>query len=181
MKADTQETVGAFAERHGITMTAKLLGIGPDYAGDSSMDDPRATHWLVTLTYAGRKLSTPYHMGSAFWRWKRSGKWGEAGERVNEYAPVLRAGRGLSLWGEEVIRDRSEPIPPELADVLNSLRLDAEGIENARNFEEWAGEYGYDTDSRKAEETYRDCQKMAGKLARFLGVAYRELFTTEPL
>src|SRR4051812_7060666 len=44
---------------------------------------------------------------------------------------------------------------PEVQDVLDCLASDAAGYEGARSFEEWCGDYGYDTDSRKAEQTYK--------------------------
>lgn len=73
--------------------------------------------------------------------------------------------------------------PPTLAEVLDCLASDASGIENARSFEEWASEYGYDTDSRKAERTYKICEKQARDLERFLGQdAYQQLlWNTERL
>jgi len=58
---------------------------------------------------------------------------------------------------------------PELYDVLDCLASDAAGYENARSFEEWCGEYGYDTDSRKAERTYKTIGKQAEALKRVLG------------
>lgn len=58
---------------------------------------------------------------------------------------------------------------PEAADVLNCLADDSAGVSNARSFEEWADEYGYDTDSRKAEKTYNVCVKQAARLLSFLG------------
>ena len=58
---------------------------------------------------------------------------------------------------------------PEAADVLNCLADDSAGVSNARSFEEWAEEYGYDTDSRKAEKTYKVCVKQAARLLSFLG------------
>lgn len=58
---------------------------------------------------------------------------------------------------------------PELYEVLDCLAADAAGYENARSFEEWCGEYGYDTDSRKAERTYRTIEKQADSLKRLLG------------
>lgn len=58
---------------------------------------------------------------------------------------------------------------PTADSVLEALASDSSGIENARSFEEWAGEYGYDTDSRKAETIYKVCEKQAEKLQRFLG------------
>ena len=58
---------------------------------------------------------------------------------------------------------------PEAADVLNCLADESAGVSNARSFEEWAEEYGYDTDSRKAEKTYKVCVKQAARLLSFLG------------
>ena len=47
------------------------------------------------------------------------------------------------------------PIKPGLCDVLASLALDASAIDYAR-FEDWAGDYGFDPDSRKGEAAYRE-------------------------
>lgn len=66
---------------------------------------------------------------------------------------------------------------PELADVLDCLASDAAGYENSgASFEEWAGEYGYDTDSRRAEATFRAIAGQSEQLAAFLGQdAYKAL------
>lgn len=65
---------------------------------------------------------------------------------------------------------------PTAEDVLDCLALDAAGIENARNFEDWCNEYGYDTDSRKAEKIFKVCTKQALQLQCFLGDGlYKEL------
>lgn len=58
---------------------------------------------------------------------------------------------------------------PTAADVLDCLASDASGIENARSFEDWCGEYGCDVDSRTAEKTFKVCQRQANQLKRFLG------------
>lgn len=71
---------------------------------------------------------------------------------------------------------------PILAEVLDSLASDAAGVENARDFADWCGEYGYDTDSRKAERTYRACARIAKRLQRLCGSdgAYQALlFNTD--
>lgn len=66
--------------------------------------------------------------------------------------------------------------PPETEEVLDSLARDSEGIHAARSFEDWASEYGLDTDSRKAERTYRAVQEISEKLRQFLGEGpYQEL------
>lgn len=79
---------------------------------------------------------------------------------------------------------------PTLADVLDCLASDASGYENAivdakqkqswgflrLTFESWASEYGYDTDSRKAEKTFRAIKRQAEQLKRTIDVeAYEEL------
>lgn len=59
--------------------------------------------------------------------------------------------------------------PPTLPDVLDCLASDASGLENANGFEDWASEYGYDIDSRKAERIYHVVERQAEKLNRLLG------------
>ena len=66
--------------------------------------------------------------------------------------------------------------PPTLAEVLDCLASDASGVDNAQSFEAWASEYGYDTDSRKAEKTYNICVQQAQELKILLGQdAYNQL------
>lgn len=44
-----------------------------------------------------------------------------------------------------------------------------DGLDASRQtFESWADEYGYDTDSRKAEEIYRACQKNGDRVRKLL-------------
>src|SRR5690606_22868420 len=65
---------------------------------------------------------------------------------------------------------------PDFADVLYSLVLDASAIDFTC-FEEWASEYGYDPDSRKAEQTWRECLDTALKLRRIVDLdEAREVF-----
>lgn len=64
---------------------------------------------------------------------------------------------------------------PSAADVLDCLASDASGYEQARSFEEWAADYGYDPDSRTAERTYRAIEKQTAALRRLLGSAYDRL------
>lgn len=59
---------------------------------------------------------------------------------------------------------------PKLDDVLYSLLLDSTAIEYS--FDEWCGEFGYDTDSRKAEKLYKECLKVSEKFHKLLGEEY---------
>lgn len=75
---------------------------------------------------------------------------------------------------------RCRPVPaPKLRDVMYSLISDA-SVLDAGGFESWAADFGFDTDSRKAEATYRACLENALKLRAALGdtvlAELRELF-----
>lgn len=59
---------------------------------------------------------------------------------------------------------------PDAATVLESLLMDASGVENAAgDFEQWASEYGFDTDSRKAEAIFRQATEQTEQLRELLG------------
>ena len=53
---------------------------------------------------------------------------------------------------------------PHAADVLHSLCLDIASAEIS--FEDWCADYGYDSDSRKAERIYNACNAEAKKVRR---------------
>ena len=52
---------------------------------------------------------------------------------------------------------KTTPNEPTLLDVLYSLVTDSSGVRHGQSFEEWCGEYGYDTDSRSAEKVFDAC------------------------
>lgn len=54
-------------------------------------------------------------------------------------------------------------------EVIDALISGTWGYENANGFEDWAGEYGMDTDSRKAERVYEAVKKQAGEFLDFIG------------
>ena len=56
------------------------------------------------------------------------------------------------------------PVAPHMAGVLHSLILESSACEES--FNEWCDNYGCDTDSRKALETYLACQANAAKLQK---------------
>ena len=74
------------------------------------------------------------------------------------------AGSGFSVRPIKPAR----PILPDPVDVFGSLLSDASALDHS-TFEDWAGDYGYDVDSRKAEKIYRACLEIALKLRAALG------------
>lgn len=98
----------------------------------------------------------------------------EGSNNRNNYKCVLRMGRRQMTTPFSTGRGWTHE--PDAADVLDCLASDSASIENARSFEEWASEYGYDTDSRKAEKAFKTCEQQAKKLQQFLGDdLYQEL------
>lgn len=62
--------------------------------------------------------------------------------------------------------------PPRTDELLSSLLLNAQTAENARDFENFCSDLGYDTDSRQAEKIYKQCLNIAERLRRLLGDDY---------
>lgn len=94
-------------------------------------------------------------------------------------APETREDRGpmSARFARQVADDRlkrGKPVIPKAASVPHSLVSDADAI--GQSFNDWAGDLGYDTDSRKALETFLACQENGVKLRRILGdlTAFRE-------
>lgn len=68
---------------------------------------------------------------------------------------------------------------PTAADVLHCLVSDTTGVDSARSFEEWAGDFGYDTDSRKAEAVYLKCEEQGVEVHAFLGNLFNDFANAE--
>ena len=66
--------------------------------------------------------------------------------------------------GGGLVEKNGKPKKPSLDDVLYCLVNDALACE--MSFEYWCSELGYETDSRKALQTYLDCQDIGHKLRK---------------
>lgn len=135
-------------------------------------------NWRVTLKTPRGTLTTDYSQGIG-------------------HLPGYNAQAARSIGGDKYIkwcvengkRGHGEPYgvpmggkaiaPPTLTDVVYSVLADSEAIDFG-TFDDWASEFGYDTDSRKAEAIYKACVDTGLKLRRILGddkiAALREMF-----
>lgn len=150
-------TIAQFIEKHGITFTFKEGSIPADRKDDQWLQE--AFHFDCLFRMGDdsprRQLATDFHMG------RGHGK------------PVKRSD-GLVI--------RVIPPKPDAAEVLDSLRSDAQSVDCARDFEDWASDLGYDTDSRNAHAIWLACMELGRKLRFFLGAAaYEELMNCEPM
>lgn len=66
---------------------------------------------------------------------------------------------------------------PTAADVLSCIVSDARAGD--MTFEEFCEEFGYDSDSRKAEKVYAACKAIEPRVRRFLGVDFEEFENAE--
>lgn len=148
-----------FAKLYGVTMTTS--------ARPKLNDSPRSTeryHFTVTLHCDGRAESFDFWHGSAHVEKRVSGKW----QRANIF--------GLRAWTESSIGFCNyRPTLPDLGNVLYCLASDSRASDY-RFFEDWAGDFGYETDSREAEHIYRQCLDQARKLRDLFGATAFEHF-----
>lgn len=84
---------------------------------------------------------------------------------------VRRDGKQISFKFGDSINHTLEGIEPDLYDVLTTIS--AEYDFNNTEFEEFCSEFGYNTDSRKAEKTFKLWKKQNTKL--------HKLFTDEEI
>jgi hypothetical protein len=57
-------------------------------------------------------------------------------------------------------------VTPKLNDVAHSILSDGAAFFDGQRFEDWAADFGYDPDSRKAEAVFKACDDTGRQLAR---------------
>lgn len=149
---EIRENVSALLAKAGVTYSAEFV---PQSKSRNALEKEPSLNWRVTLT-GGRVApwTTDYMQGIG-------------------HVPNYNALKGpkTTLFNDGYLRDgiTRMPLPaPHVADVAHSLVLDSDVISYG-SFEEWAREFGYDEDSRKAERTYQACMAIALKLRQILG------------
>jgi hypothetical protein len=175
MTDEQKQALAATIEGLGLTYSARFV---PQSQSRNKDEKDPCLNWVVTLGRGRQQIETDYMQGiahlpgychssanklieaEAIHRAAETGKWNPKHDKAG-----LRAG---ASWAQMSLE---KPIPvPALDAVLYCLVMDA-NVLNSAGFEDWASEYGYDTDSRSAEATYRGCLEIALKLQAMLGAA----------
>ena len=148
----------------GITMKTEFV---PWSQSRNKKDNPRVSdyslNWKVTILYNDREiLTTDYMAGIGHCKTKLVNK--SMRYCVNDADAIIKeceTGRYYTNlgWIANI---------PTLDDVMYCLVLDA-GVLDYSCFEDWANDYGYDTDSRSAEKVYRECLAIGLKLKNGIG------------
>ncbi|MGC1583312.1 MAG: hypothetical protein WA766_17640 [Candidatus Acidiferrales bacterium] len=137
-------TVSQFVKANQISMTAERTDRNPNMDDSANMD-----HWKVVLTIKALK--------EGFDTWH--GYKGKLGARQYSTRKLT------TYFSQDYGHNGAEP---KVTDVLDCLASDASSIDNARGFEDWCSDFGYDSDSRKAEKTFKACEHGAKRLKTFL-------------
>ena len=127
------------------------IGYNVRYIGECTTDSWKYDKWAVTfIGKGGNKQEFEYRTGIMHRQCvaPRSLGW-------SNYSSVQRL-----RWVEENRR----PVLPFAGAVLYCLLLDMSCANDT--FEEWCSNLGYDTDSRKALQTYLSCQENGTKLRK---------------
>jgi hypothetical protein len=124
-----------------ISVTAKAWGTAQD-----------VDEWRVTLKSRHYTDTFPFYTGMGL----RS--------PIPRLVLAVNPPRKGTLAYEALEREHRKPVKPKIADVLHSLFTDAWAAEY--NFHDWCANYGYDSDSIKALNMYKECLGTAEILKR---------------
>lgn len=168
-----QQTIEQFISEHGLTMTSEPVPENPNMSG--GMPEGAQHYYCVVTAESGEEsLSTYYSVGPGIVERHAVKRLSIADRKFFARAPK-------TIYAQESIAKHRKSYRPDLRDLLDCLASDCCGSDES--FEDWAANYGYDEDSRKAENTYHIIRKQARELRQLLGAeAYEVLiYQTERL
>jgi hypothetical protein len=156
MKHDASELDRAVAEL-GITLCATHIQCVM-HPKTTNQDKWAHDAWEITLSYQGREMTTSYRTGLG-----HRTKYPNVTKHGEVYGGPLGNARGIE---KATAMGYTKPVTPSVGDVVYSLVMDASCSDYT--FNDWCSEFGYDTDSRKALDTYLQCQENSVKVRKLL-------------
>lgn len=162
MPEHTNETRLALLAKNEITIESVFV---PFSQSRNKGNKTKSLNWVVTLFRRGRKITSfDYTSG-----------WGNA--PAAKVAKFKVFGGGMNLDGDAALtreieigraHDTQRPIKPDTLDVVACLVLDCRVLDSG-GFENWCDDYGYNSDSIRALDTYRTCLERALQMRHGLG------------
>jgi hypothetical protein len=177
-KAKIQETLDSL----GLTIESVFV---PFSKSRNKGQDRKSLNWSITVKRNGRDvLTTDYSAGVAHcpaYNRKVPAAWNRPARMWRPLACEAECENGYALgiftsWGG-FNHDKKKPILPDPVDVFHNLTMDSSVLDSG-GFEDWAADYGYDTDSRRAVSTYRACLEIALKFRAAIGETGMEALKT---
>lgn len=173
--APEPETLATIADRLGITIESSAPRGEVEPAQSKGSKPWPHIAYDVTLKRNGRSVwSGPYRLGVGHVtipkRFEDNPRGLEKDEvyalntlRAKPYATLADPALAASVAAKLA---KVQKVTPKLTDVVYSLLMDGSAYFDAATFEDWCDEYGYDTDSRKAETIWKTCDEIGRNLAR---------------
>ena len=150
--------VDALLKEAGKTYEARLMG-------ERNIEGRVQDHWFVTFREGPKSsVSFDFYTGIGC---REVPKGLQAQHRLLAAKTFVYA---RSIAAEENRKARAalhRPVDPKAAGVLYCLLNEAYALDN--NFQDWASDYGYDSDSIKALGVYNECCENGRRLRMFLG------------
>lgn len=143
----------------GLTMTTVFV---PWSRSRNAGEKYPSLNWLVTIKRNGREvLTTDYSAGCG-----HCPSYKQHENSVDYWNKI----KNECEYGKRSIGAPAgkRSLEPDMADVLHSLLDTSEALEHSC-FESWADEFGYDSDSREAEATYKQYLDIGLKLRAAIG------------
>ena len=171
------------ADEYGITVRSEFVPFSKSHDYEPGLDpQDKCLNWKVTIVYKGRDIITQDYMaGIGYLPSYKNYNIKDFGQKYsivhcaymdaeleNGYQAVISHQEYVAGMSFPIKIDKNKPILPDSVGVVWSLLNDARAIDYAC-FEDWADDYGYDSDSRKAEKIYNDCLAIGLKLRAGLG------------
>lgn len=153
-----------------LSMTHTPIPVRPDGYEEPKNTREKPFHYVFTLIFCGRIFQSFYTNGSGHVGIRRQGKW------IPRYTMSAATRRHY----ENSFAFSFQPIPPELSEVLDSLRSDCSAVDSAPTWPEFAAEFGYDVDSIKAKGVYEACVNIREQMRKLLREHYTTFINCEP-
>lgn len=155
----------------GVTLTAEYLGSKPREDKLDPLWLLPMMQWRVTLEYEGRKHTLEYSTGIGHAKNPPSGFMGIYGNWRDDRSLDGVAAR--QRW----LKDKRCAKTPAVADVVYCLCSDARAGE--LDFDDFCSEFGYDSDSRKAERIWQACKDACIKARVLFGADFDDFANAE--
>lgn len=129
----------------------------------------RAIYWDVTIKHNERAiLTTQYSQGIGHLPKHLQVPWNHGVSMLLASAIEQATETGKARLKIDSAWPTKDLEPPTPEDVMYSIGIDTCVLDYA-TFEDWAYDFGYDPDSRKAESIYQECLAIALKLRAAIG------------
>lgn len=156
----------------GITVESVFVPFSQSRNKDSEY---HTLNWRVTIKRNGRDvLTTDYSAGTAHcpgYNKKPHAAFHGSGSVYQRIVTRAECEKGKPvkrvLANDDCLHGK-DWIEPSPVDVLCSLSMDSDVLDSG-GFEDWAADFGYDTDSRAAESIYRACLELALQMRAAFG------------